>query len=136
MARPLLGDLFQPCYARLRDESCSRASSPNGYVQRPAPRCGSTRRPSPLEHPRGLKELESSLRVVERPSGAPRATWRTPTMEKTREPRTVAASNGVAADRTFSAVAPPIYLTSTFAFAGYERSLGHEYTRTSNPTRD
>jgi len=57
-------------------------------------------------------------------------------MEKTREPRTVAASNGVAADRTFSAVAPPIYLTSTFAFAGYERSLGHEYTRTSNPTRD
>ena len=57
-------------------------------------------------------------------------------MEKTREPRTVAASNGVAADRTFRAVAPPIYLTSTFAFAGYERSLGHEYTRTSNPTRD
>jgi len=48
----------------------------------------------------------------------------------------VAASNGVAADRTFQAVAPPIYLTSTFAFAGYERSLGHEYTRTSNPTRD
>ena len=57
-------------------------------------------------------------------------------MEKTREPRTVAASNGVAADRTFRAVAPPIYLTSTFAFSGYERSLGHEYTRTSNPTRD
>jgi cystathionine gamma-synthase len=57
-------------------------------------------------------------------------------MEKTRHPRTVAASNGVAADRTFRAVAPPIYLTSTFAFAGYERSLGHEYTRTSNPTRD
>jgi hypothetical protein len=57
-------------------------------------------------------------------------------MGKTKDPRTVAVSNGVAADRTFKAVAPPIYLTSTFAFAGYERSLGHEYTRTSNPTRD
>ena len=57
-------------------------------------------------------------------------------MGKTKDPRTVAASNGVAADRTFKAVTPPIYLTSTFAFAGYERSLGHEYTRTSNPTRD
>ena len=57
-------------------------------------------------------------------------------MGKTKSPRTVAASNGVAADRTFKSVAPPIYLTSTFAFAGYERSLGHEYTRTSNPSRD
>jgi cystathionine gamma-synthase len=55
---------------------------------------------------------------------------------KKKGPRTVAASNGVAADRTFKAVAPPIYLASTFAFAGYERSLGHEYTRTSNPSRD
>jgi cystathionine gamma-synthase len=55
---------------------------------------------------------------------------------KTKSPRTVAASNGVATDRTFKSVAPPIYLTSTFAFAGYERSLGHEYTRTSNPSRD
>jgi cystathionine gamma-synthase len=57
-------------------------------------------------------------------------------MIKTRDPRTVAASNGVAADRAFRAVAPPIYPTSTFAFAGYGRSLGREYTRTSNPTRD
>ncbi|WP_246755639.1 cystathionine gamma-synthase [Bradyrhizobium sp. CCBAU 53338] len=48
----------------------------------------------------------------------------------------MAASNGVAADRAFKAVAPPLYLTSTFAFEGYERNLGHEYTRTSNPTRD
>jgi cystathionine gamma-synthase len=48
----------------------------------------------------------------------------------------VAASNGVAADRAFKAVAPPLYLTSTFAFEGFERSLAHEYTRTSNPSRD
>lgn len=52
------------------------------------------------------------------------------------DPRTVAASNGVAADRVFRAVAPPLYLTSTFAFEGFERNLGHEYTRTSNPSRD
>lgn len=57
-------------------------------------------------------------------------------MEKMKDPRTVAASNGVAADRAFKAVAPPLYLTSTFAFEGYERSCGHEYTRTSNPSRD
>ncbi len=57
-------------------------------------------------------------------------------MGKMKDPRTVAASNGVAADRAFKAVAPPLYLTSTFAFEGYGRNLGHEYTRTSNPTRD
>jgi cystathionine gamma-synthase len=57
-------------------------------------------------------------------------------MRKTKDIRTVAASNGVAKDRTFKAVAPPLYLTSTFAFEGFERNLGHEYTRTSNPTRD
>lgn len=57
-------------------------------------------------------------------------------MGKMKDPRTVAASNGVATDRAFKAVAPPLYLTSTFAFAGYERNLGHEYTRTSNPSRD
>jgi len=57
-------------------------------------------------------------------------------VKKAKDPRTVAASNGVATDQTFGAVAPPLYLTSTFAFAGFERSRGHEYTRTSNPTRD
>ena len=57
-------------------------------------------------------------------------------MTNAKDPRTVAASNGVATDRAFGAVAPPLYLTSTFAFEGFERSRGHEYTRTSNPTRD
>jgi cystathionine gamma-synthase len=55
---------------------------------------------------------------------------------KARDPRTVAASNGVATDRAYRAVAPPLYLTSTFGFDGYARNRGHEYTRTSNPTRD
>ncbi len=58
-------------------------------------------------------------------------------MGMTRDPRTIPASTGVAADREFRAVAPPpLYLTSTFAFEGFERNLGHEYTRTSNPARD
>ena len=39
-------------------------------------------------------------------------------------------------DLAFGAVAPPIYLTSTFAFKGFEQPGAHEYTRTSNPTRD
>ena len=51
-------------------------------------------------------------------------------------PETIAASNGVAQDLAFGAVAPPIYLTSTFAFKGFEQPGAHEYTRTSNPTRD
>ena len=57
-------------------------------------------------------------------------------MTKIRDPRTVAASNGVAMDQAFRAVTPALYLTSTFAFHGYQQNSGHEYTRTSNPTRD
>ena len=57
-------------------------------------------------------------------------------MGKAKDPRTVAAANGVVADRAFRAVVPPLYLTSTFAFEGFERNPGHEYTRTSNPSRD
>ncbi|HWM48203.1 MAG TPA: cystathionine gamma-synthase [Xanthobacteraceae bacterium] len=53
-----------------------------------------------------------------------------------KDPRTVAAAKGVAADTRFGAVAPPLYLTSTFAFQGFEQSRGHEYSRTSNPTRE
>lgn len=48
---------------------------------------------------------------------------------------TVAAANGIATDKTFGAVTPPAYLSSTFAFSGFERSGPHDYTRTSNPTR-
>lgn len=48
---------------------------------------------------------------------------------------TIAAANGIATDEGFGAVTPPVYLSSTFAFSGFERSGPHEYTRTSNPTR-
>lgn len=57
-------------------------------------------------------------------------------MAKSKDPQTVAATNYVAADKTFGAVAPPLYLTSTFAFRGFEQNRGYEYTRTSNPSRD
>ena len=51
-------------------------------------------------------------------------------------PETIAATHGIAADRDARALAPPIYLSSTFAFHGFERPGPHEYSRTSNPSRD
>ena len=57
-------------------------------------------------------------------------------MSKPKEPQTIAAANGIAADEAFGAVTPPIYLSSTFAFAGFEKAQGYEYTRTANPSRD
>jgi len=57
-------------------------------------------------------------------------------MAEQARPETVAAAHGIALDCDFHAVAPPIYLSSTFAFSGYQRGGPHEYTRTSNPTRD
>lgn len=52
-----------------------------------------------------------------------------------RDPRTIAAANGVATDAAFGAVTPPIYLSTTYAFEGFERSRAYDYSRTSNPTR-
>jgi cystathionine gamma-synthase len=56
-------------------------------------------------------------------------------MPKDRAPQTIAATNGIAADRTFGAVAPPLYLSSTFAFAGFGQARDYDYTRTANPSR-
>lgn len=53
-----------------------------------------------------------------------------------RDPRTIAAANGVASDASFGAVTPPLYLSSTFAFTGFEKHRGYEYSRTANPGRD
>jgi cystathionine gamma-synthase len=57
-------------------------------------------------------------------------------MPRPKDLPTIAAANGIAADKVFGAVAPPIYLSSTFAFAGFENAQGYEYTRTANPSRD
>ncbi|MBN9548810.1 MAG: PLP-dependent transferase, partial [Alphaproteobacteria bacterium] len=53
-----------------------------------------------------------------------------------RDRRTVAAANGIASDANYGAVTPPLYLSSTFAFSGFEKHRGYEYSRTANPGRD
>lgn len=49
---------------------------------------------------------------------------------------TIAAAHGVASDTAFGAVAPPIYLSSTYEFAGFEDPRAYDYGRAGNPTRD
>ena len=48
--------------------------------------------------------------------------------------RTVRAA--IATDAHHGAVVPPIHLSSTFAFAGFDRKGRYDYTRSGNPTRD
>jgi cystathionine gamma-synthase len=48
--------------------------------------------------------------------------------------RTVRA--GIATDAHHGAVVPPIHLSSTFAFAGFDKKGKYDYTRSGNPTRD
>jgi cystathionine gamma-synthase len=48
--------------------------------------------------------------------------------------RTVRA--GIATDAHHGAVVPPIHLSSTFAFAGFDKKGRYDYTRSGNPTRD
>lgn len=50
--------------------------------------------------------------------------------------RTIAAANGIADDKAYGAVTPPLYLSSNFAFRQFEQAQAYEYSRTSNPTRD
>ena len=49
---------------------------------------------------------------------------------------TIAAAHGVASDPAFGTVAPPIYLSSTYEFVGYDNSRAYDYGRSGNPTRD
>ncbi|MBC7312764.1 MAG: cystathionine gamma-synthase [Rhizobium sp.] len=51
-------------------------------------------------------------------------------------PETVAAAYGVASDTAFGAVAPPLYLSSTYEFAGFDAPRAYDYGRVGNPTRD
>ncbi|GJE02323.1 cystathionine gamma-synthase [Methylobacterium isbiliense] len=50
--------------------------------------------------------------------------------------QTIAAANGIGTDTAFGAVSPPLYLSTTFAFEGFERPRAHDYSRLGNPTRD
>lgn len=49
---------------------------------------------------------------------------------------TRAVRAGIGADEQHGAVIPPIHLSSTFAFDGFEAKRQYDYTRSGNPTRD
>jgi cystathionine gamma-synthase len=57
-------------------------------------------------------------------------------MSRKKAPETIAAAHGIGTDRAFGAVAPPLYLSSTFTFEGFGRARAYDYTRAGNPTRD
>src|SRR4051794_13399121 len=57
-------------------------------------------------------------------------------MRDNRSPQTIAAANGIGQDAAFGAVAPPIYLASSYKFGGFEQPGAYDYSRTRNPTRD
>ena len=48
---------------------------------------------------------------------------------------TRAVRAGIATDREHGAVVPPIHLSSTFAFEGFNKPRRFDYTRSGNPTR-
>lgn len=54
----------------------------------------------------------------------------------TLHPETIAAAHGVATDAAFGAVVAPLYLSSTYEFAGYAEPRAYDYGRAGNPTRD
>ncbi|NML91351.1 cystathionine gamma-synthase (plasmid) [Sphingobium sp. SJ10-10] len=51
-------------------------------------------------------------------------------------PQTITAAYGVASDTAFGAVAPPLYLSSTYEFAGYDEPRMYDYGRAGNPNRE
>jgi cystathionine gamma-synthase len=49
---------------------------------------------------------------------------------------TTAVRAGIESDAQFGAVVPPLYLSTNFAFHGYNDKREYDYTRSGNPTRD
>ncbi len=49
---------------------------------------------------------------------------------------TVAVRTGIESDLEHGAVVPPLYLSSNFAFRGFDDKRKYDYTRSGNPTRD
>jgi cystathionine gamma-synthase len=56
-------------------------------------------------------------------------------MSEPRDPITEAVRAGLECDET-GAVVPPIHLSATFAFRGFDERRTYDYTRSGNPTRD
>lgn len=51
-------------------------------------------------------------------------------------PQTVCAAHGIGHDPARGAVSPPLYLSSTYEFAGFDQPHTYDYGRSGNPTRD
>jgi cystathionine gamma-synthase len=49
---------------------------------------------------------------------------------------TAAVRSGLGRDGEHGAVVPPLYLTSTYTFEGFDRKRDYDYSRSGNPTRD
>lgn len=58
------------------------------------------------------------------------------TDNRTPAPETIAVSHGIGSDAAFGAVAPPLYLSTTYTFEGYEQPRAYDYGRGHNPNRD
>lgn len=56
--------------------------------------------------------------------------------DRTPDARTIAAAFGVASDTAHGAVTPPLYLSSTYEFEGFDKARVYDYGRAGNPTRD
>jgi cystathionine gamma-synthase len=52
------------------------------------------------------------------------------------KPRTSAVRTGLGGNNDHGAVAPPLHLSATFTYESFGVARRHDYTRTSNPTRD
>lgn len=53
-----------------------------------------------------------------------------------RSTATAAVRAALESDTQHGAVVPPLHLSSTFTFAGYQQKRPYDYTRSGNPTRD
>jgi cystathionine gamma-synthase len=57
-------------------------------------------------------------------------------VNRRQHPETRSVRAGLESDREHGAVVPPLYLTSTFTFAGLNERRRYDYSRSGNPTRD
>lgn len=54
----------------------------------------------------------------------------------TRKLSTIAVRSGLNDDEQYGSVVPPIHLSSTYNFTGFNQPRAHDYSRRGNPTRD
>ncbi len=54
----------------------------------------------------------------------------------TRKQATIAVRSGLNDDEQYGCVVPPIHLSSTYNFTGFNQPRAHDYSRRGNPTRD